>query len=103
MTVSTDVRAYPRLSEAEALLRDGRNDEASFKVIEHLREHRDEPRGLALLGEIAMETGALVQAEQFLRRAIALGHESPAVEHSTHRIGDPSRSEPASSERTATC
>jgi tetratricopeptide (TPR) repeat protein len=77
---STGVRAFPRLSEAEDLFRRGLNDEASFKVIEHLREHRDEPRGLALLGEIAMETGALVQAEQFLRRAIALGYTSPAVE-----------------------
>lgn len=49
-------------------------------VIEHLREHRDEPRGLALLGEIAMESGALVQAEQFLRRAIALGARSYEVQ-----------------------
>jgi tetratricopeptide (TPR) repeat protein len=80
MTVSTGVRAFPLLSEAESLFRDGRNDQASFKVIQHLREHRDEPRGLALLGEIAMETGALVQAEQFLRRAMALGNESPVVE-----------------------
>ena len=34
---------------------------------------RDDPRGVALLGEIAMETGAFVQAERFLRRALALG------------------------------
>lgn len=73
MTVSSNLKAYPRLHEAEELLREGHKDAASMKVIEHLREHRDEPRGLALLGQIAMDTGALVQAEQFLRRAIAHG------------------------------
>jgi tetratricopeptide (TPR) repeat protein len=67
------VTAYPRLTEAEELFRKKQNDAASMKVIEHLRDHREEPRGLALLGEIAMETGAVVQAERFLRRAIALG------------------------------
>ena len=44
-----------------------------MKIIEHLREHGHEPRGLALLGEIAMDTGALIQAERFLRQAIARG------------------------------
>lgn len=73
------VPAYPRLREAEELFREGLKDQASYKVIEHLREHRDEPRGLALLGEIAMETGALVQAEQFLRRAAASGETSYPV------------------------
>ena len=70
---SSSIRAYPRLTEAEALFRKKRNDAASAKVIEHLREHGNEPRGLALLGEIAMESGAVVQAERFLRQAIALG------------------------------
>ena len=69
----TGVKAYPRLSEAEEMLRRGLKDQASMKVIEHLREHRDEPRGLAMLGAIAMDTGAFVQAEQFLRRAVTLG------------------------------
>lgn len=73
MSSQASVKAFPRLREAEELLRRGQNDQASIKAIEHLREHRDEPRGLALLGAIAMESGALVQAEQFLRRAIALG------------------------------
>jgi len=45
-------------------------------VIQHLRENRNEPRGLALLGSIALKTGALVQAEQFLRQAMAAGERS---------------------------
>src|SRR3954453_3914700 len=67
------VAAYPRLSQAEKALSDGRLQAASNIVIQHLRENRNEPRGLALLGSIAMKTGALVQDEQFLRHAIALG------------------------------
>ncbi len=66
--------AFPRLSEAQRDLDEGRFDAAAGHVIQHLREHRDEPRGLALLGTIALKTGALVQGEQFLRRAIALGY-----------------------------
>ena len=61
------------LSEAAELMEKGRSDAASMKVVEHLRRHRDDPRGLALLGKIALEDGALGQAEQFLRRAVALG------------------------------
>jgi tetratricopeptide (TPR) repeat protein len=64
------------LTEAERLFREKNNDAASMVLIQHLREHRDEPRGLALLGEIALETGAFVQAEQFLRRAISFGTNS---------------------------
>lgn len=74
MSETADIRGFPRLMEAEELFREGRKDQASLKVIEHLRQHRDEPRGLALLGEIAMDNGALVQAEQFLRRAARLGN-----------------------------
>jgi tetratricopeptide (TPR) repeat protein len=78
--MSTSVKAFPRLTEAEALFRRGLNDQASFAVIQHLRENRNEPRGLALLGEIALETGALVQSEQFLRSAISLGATSYEVQ-----------------------
>lgn len=67
------VVAYPRLREAEKDFNDGCFDTAAARVIQHLREHRDEPRGLALLGAIALKTGAFVQAEQFLRRAMSLG------------------------------
>jgi tetratricopeptide (TPR) repeat protein len=77
--MGTDVKAYLRLNEAGELFRKGLKDQASMKVIEHLREHRDEPRGLALLGRIAMDGGALVQAEQFLRRAYERGEQSVEV------------------------
>lgn len=73
MPTSSAIPAFPRLTEAEELFRKKKNDAASLKVIEHLRENRDEPRGLALLGEIAMESGAVVQAERFLTRALAFG------------------------------
>ena len=73
MASTTDIRAYPKLTEALELLRNGQKDRASMKVIEHLREHGEEPRGLALLGEIAMDSGALIQAERFLRQAMARG------------------------------
>lgn len=75
----TIVSAFPRLSEAERALSENHLDAASGLVIEHLREHPNEPRGVALLGSIAFKTGALVQAEQFLRQAIALGANSFAV------------------------
>ena len=61
------IAAYPRLSEAKEKMDGGQLDAASMLVIQHLRENRNEPRGLALLGAIALKTGALVQAEQFLR------------------------------------
>lgn len=76
----TALAAYPRLNEAEKELSKGRFQAASTIVIQHLRENRNEPRGLALLGSIAMRTGALVQAEQFLRQAIALGARSLDVQ-----------------------
>jgi tetratricopeptide (TPR) repeat protein len=80
VTPSSGIRAYPRLREAEEEFKRGRFDEASFATIQHLREHRDEPRGLALLGTIALQTGALVQSEQFLRRAMSLGVQSFEVQ-----------------------
>jgi tetratricopeptide (TPR) repeat protein len=67
------IGAFPRLTEAERDLRDGRFDAAAAQVIQHLRERPNEPRGVALLGRIALRTGALVQAEQFLRQAMDLG------------------------------
>ena len=70
------ITGYPRLSAAERELREGRLDAASALAIQHLRQHRNEPRGLALIGTIALKTGALVQAEQFFRRAIAAGARS---------------------------
>jgi tetratricopeptide (TPR) repeat protein len=94
-TMASGVAAYPRLSEAEKALTDGRLDAASAMVIRHLRENKNEPRGFALLGSIAFKTGALVQAEQFLRRAIALGSRSLEVQrelasvlHHQERLAD---------------
>lgn len=72
MTSST-ISAFPGLRLAEIELNDGRPDQAAAYVMRHLREYPNEPRGTALLGSIALKTGALVQAEQFLRRAMALG------------------------------
>src|SRR3954468_4843008 len=80
VTLPDNLRAFPKLFEAEELLHSRRYDEASMKVIEHLRENRDEPRGLALLGEIALDSGALVQSERFLRMAIARGARSFEVQ-----------------------
>jgi tetratricopeptide (TPR) repeat protein len=67
------IGAFPRLTEAERDITEGRFDAAAAQVIQHLREHPNEPRGMALLGRIALRTGALVQGEQFLRQAMALG------------------------------
>lgn len=78
----TGVAAYPRLKEAELELSQGRLDAASALVIQHLRQHRNEPRGLALLGELAMKQGAFVQAERFLRQAMAAGLRSLEVQRS---------------------
>ncbi|MCW3837877.1 sulfotransferase [Sphingomonas canadensis] len=69
----SSVRAFPLLAEASALAEDGKLDQAAQRVIVHLRQHPDEPRGLVQLGTIAMQLGALGQAEQFLRRGIMRG------------------------------
>ena len=87
--------AFPRLSEAQRDFDAGKFDDAAQRVIQHLRENRDEPRGLAMLGQIALKTGALVQGEQFLRRAMALGlvntqikHELASALHKQHRLAE---------------
>lgn len=73
MTGNQPLAAYPRLAAADMALKAGELDKANALALQHLREHRDEPRGLALLGSIALKGGALVQAEQFLRHAMARG------------------------------
>jgi tetratricopeptide (TPR) repeat protein len=67
------IRAFPALSDAERLLEAGKTELAAQKTMAHLREHPNEPRGLALLGKAAMQLGALGQAEHFLRQALARG------------------------------
>jgi tetratricopeptide (TPR) repeat protein len=71
--VRTTVTVYPLLSNAAELASQGLFEKAAERVMEHLRQHPDEPRGLAQLGQIAMHLGALKQAEHFLRRALARG------------------------------
>lgn len=71
--MSGSLTSYPVLSEAEKLAEAGRMEEAAQAAMAHLRAQPNEPRGLALLGQIAMHMGALGQAEHFLRQAIARG------------------------------
>ena len=75
------IAAYPLLAEADALAGEGKLEQAAQSTIAHLRQYPEEPRGLAQLGEIAMQLGALGQAEHFLRRAIARG----ANDHAARR------------------
>jgi tetratricopeptide (TPR) repeat protein len=71
--MATTLSAFPRLTQAEEELKKSHIDRAASLVMQHLREHPNDPRGTALLGSIALKSGALVQAEQFLRQALALG------------------------------
>lgn len=64
------ISAYPRLSAAQEALDSGKYQEAAEIALGHLRQHPGEPRGLALVGHVAMRMGALSQAEQFLRQAL---------------------------------
>ncbi len=67
------IRAFPGLNEAERLLEAGKPELAARQVLAHLQKNPEEPRGLALLGTVAIYLGALGQAEHFLRLAIARG------------------------------
>jgi tetratricopeptide (TPR) repeat protein len=67
---------YPQLGRAAHLAEQGKHEQAAQLIMAHLREHPDEPRGLAQLGQTAMRLGALGQAEHFLRRALARGERS---------------------------
>jgi tetratricopeptide (TPR) repeat protein len=91
----SSLRAFPQLAAASIEIDRGHFDLAAAQVIQHLRERPNEPRGTALLGMIAMKTGALVQAEQFLRRALALGLQTVEVQrelasalYQQERLGD---------------
>lgn len=95
MTATSTLRAQPQLTEAQDRLRAGDPDGAAQLVIRYLRRNPDDPRATALLGAIALKTGALVQAEQFLRRAMALGQSDLAVQrdlaaaiHQQDRLSD---------------
>lgn len=73
MNAAGTIAGYPLLSEANGLMADGQLERAAQATMAHLRRHPEEPRGLALLGRIAMMLGALGQSEHFLRRALARG------------------------------
>ncbi|SNS66823.1 tetratricopeptide repeat-containing sulfotransferase family protein [Sphingopyxis indica] len=79
MNVTGTVTTYSALTKADELAAAGRLEAAAQRVIEHLRRHPDEPKGLAKLGELAMLLGALGQAEQFLRSAILRGENGIGV------------------------
>lgn len=72
-TSAFGITAFPLLSEADALMKAGNLDRAARVAMDHLRQHPNEPRGLGLLGAIAMQLGALGQAEHFLRLALRHG------------------------------
>lgn len=67
------LQAYPQLAAARQLADTGELEAAARAAMAHLRQRPDEPQGLALLGSIALQLGALGQAEHFLRKAIARG------------------------------
>ena len=71
--VTSAVKTYPLLAQAAKLGEEGRFEQAAQALIAHLRQHPNEPRGMAELGRAAMRLGALGQAEHFLRRAMAAG------------------------------
>ena len=82
MTANTvSITIFPRLSEAIRLREQGESHRAAQLLIAHLREHPEEPRGMAQLGLVAAQTGALGQAEHFLRRAMSKGENSPELRH----------------------
>ncbi len=76
---SQPLSAYPLLARASEVIGTGRFEDAARIVISHLRAHPNERQGIAMLGAIAMSLGALGQAEQFLRKAIALGLDTADV------------------------
>jgi tetratricopeptide (TPR) repeat protein len=80
MTATAErITTYPAFAKAAELLESGRCEEAAMVMMSHLRAHPGDARGFAMLGTISMKIGALLQAEQFLRKAIALGERSAEV------------------------
>ncbi|WP_066766374.1 tetratricopeptide repeat-containing sulfotransferase family protein [Croceicoccus pelagius] len=73
------VAAFPGLAQAQALLDEQRPEQAAQAIMAHLRQHKDEPRGLAMLGQTAAMIGALGQAEHFMRKALATGYDTPEL------------------------
>lgn len=80
------VTGFPLLSEASDLIALDKFDQAAQKTMQHLRQHPNEPRGLAQLGTIAMRLGALGQAEHFCRLALKNGASAPEVKRNLASI-----------------
>lgn len=70
-TVST--AAKPLISQARHQFKEAEFERAAQSLIAHLRQRPGDGEALSLLGQTAMMLGALGQAEQFLRQAIAQG------------------------------
>ena len=73
MQHGTTVSTNPLLSQANKLIEDDRYEQAAQQLITFLRTNPNHAGAHASLGFAALRLGALMQAEQFLRRAIALG------------------------------
>ena len=73
MSDPATVSVMPGLVRARELLDDAKFEQAGKYLIGFLRRYPDHPQALAHLGEAANRLGALGQAEQFYRRAIARG------------------------------
>jgi tetratricopeptide (TPR) repeat protein len=73
------ISAYPQLAEAEKALDAKHYDTAARLALLHVRAHPSDPRGLGLLGTVAMRMGALSQGEQFLRQALARSPGNPQL------------------------
>ena len=73
------IGAYPRLSAAKNAFDAKRYQEAARIALSHVREHPNEPRGLGLLGAVAMKLGAVGQAEQFFRQALKLDPKNTSI------------------------
>lgn len=71
------VSSRPALARARNLLTAEKPEAAAREVMEHLRRYPRDPDALTMLGSIANRMGALEQAQQFLRQAIACGATSP--------------------------
>lgn len=71
------ISSRPALARARNLLSAEKPEAAAREVMDHLRRHPGDPEGLTMLGSIANRLGALEQAQQFLRQAIAGGARGP--------------------------
>lgn len=76
----SDVIGFPSLADAERMFATAQFDKAAQATMAHLRRHPNEPRGLELLGKIAMQLGALGQAERFFSVALNRGSKTPELQ-----------------------